>query len=313
MGGPWATSSPDPPGGLRAQPGLQRSWLWVPVVMLSGIPPPGERAASPVLLELSLHELEHDAVVVRMWWSALIMGSFSSLAVSPLWIDPRIGPSLEYQKDRGHVVLAIKLADVGLGAVLGAIISGAILLILDQRRRSWEKKTRFVAERRLSYTTFLRNVDLLRDDYQLIADFMLLLRDEEIHGATKISPEAGQRARRLADRLKTNLARYQELVETTATDLAFLWPLSVMRVAGEMLSALGRISEHMGTPREALGYPVNVAGDELDELNCEYDRARGGFVAEVRRDLDVTSTEVRRSRVSQARNSLRRYRARRPA
>jgi hypothetical protein len=185
-------------------------------------------------------------------------------------------------------VLAVKLADVGIGAVLGAIISGAVLLLLDQRRRSWEKQTRFLAERRLSYHNFLRYLDLLRDDNELIADFVLLLKDEKPEGDTKLSPEVTKRTRRLVDRLRANLARYQEhLVETTGTDQALLWPEPIMRAADGMLEAISKMSPDLGTSDEVLAHLDEVHLNDLAPLNRDYDRAREEFVAEVRRDLSI--------------------------
>lgn len=191
------------------------------------------------------------------------------------------------------MVLALELADVGIGAVMGAIISGTVVLILDQRRRSEDKKTRFLAERRQSYNTFLRHADLVRDDIQLIAAFVLLLGDTKPEGATKITPgdlnpEAGKLGVLLVDRLTANLTRYQEqVIESMSTHLALLWPESAQRAGQRVLETLTKMGAYLGNPPDVLANLDVVELSNLATLDDEYDRARARFVAAVRRDLGV--------------------------
>lgn len=188
------------------------------------------------------------------------------------------------------MVLALELADVGIGAVLGAIISGTVLLTLDQRRRSEEKKARFLAERRESYNTFLRHASLIRDDVMLIAGFVILLHDTK-PGAKTIGrkegrPEAGKVGELLRDRLGANLVRYQEeVIESMSADLAVLWPAPAQRAGQRVLKTLVKMFTYLGNLDDLLAnLDASMLGD-LAALDDEYDHARARFVAEVRRDL----------------------------
>jgi hypothetical protein len=44
------------------------------------------------------------------------------------------------QGEQSRVMLAIEFADFGFGTVVGAIVTGSILILLDQRRRKDEQK-----------------------------------------------------------------------------------------------------------------------------------------------------------------------------
>jgi len=59
------------------------------------------------------------------------------------------------------MMLAVEFADFGFGTVVGAIVTGSILIFLDHRRRSDEKKNRFLAEKRLAYRSIAQVLDVI--------------------------------------------------------------------------------------------------------------------------------------------------------
>lgn len=171
------------------------------------------------------------------------------------------------------MVLALELADVGIGAAAGAIVSGAVLLILDQRRRSWEKRTRYQDQKRQAYKTFLRMNDLMVSDIRLIAEFWPVLRGWMVKG---VDQAKRSEADRLLSRFEENVIGYNEHLFDALTDLNLLAPRSA--------SATLKMAESIGEMIKAL-----KAGQWESEaaLENEYHDARMAFYAQAQRDLGV--------------------------
>jgi hypothetical protein len=183
------------------------------------------------------------------------------------------------------MVIAVKLADVGLGAVISAILGFCGLFFLDQRRRTWEKDNRFQEQKRQAYKTFLRLNDLLVSDLRLVTAFSLVIRRWEAEeknadqGRDDVEVSRGELAegKLLIVRLEANVAKYHEHLFDAVTDLQLLAPTS------------GILALSMAEPLEKMAKALSGGeSEEFADLEREYQQARREFEEHARRDLGVT-------------------------
>jgi len=99
------------------------------------------------------------------------------------------------------MMLAVEFADFGFGTVVGAVVTGSILILLDQRRRKDEKKRLFLEEKRLMY----RNVD---QAFDLLAEQVVLFGkwNEIYEKAEELDPEGLELLEGMGLALKKSLA-----------------------------------------------------------------------------------------------------------
>src|SRR6266487_2070677 len=118
------------------------------------------------------------------------------------------------------MVLSMKLADVGVGAIVGAVIAGAVLIFLDQRRRSDERKNRYQDVKQRGYRDFLYCADLLANDVRLVAASMPAIR------RPRLTPDlAGlELAKDVVETVTGNMPKYENHLMETLSDMTMLWP-----------------------------------------------------------------------------------------
>ena len=109
------------------------------------------------------------------------------------------------------MMLAIEFADFGFGTVVGAVVAGSIALFLDQRRRTDEKKNRFLEERRLMYRNVAQAFDVMGEQVVLFGKFEPYFRRVE-----ELDPEAQEIVERAYGLLKNILAKTKERYWMTA-------------------------------------------------------------------------------------------------
>jgi hypothetical protein len=172
------------------------------------------------------------------------------------------------------VVLALELADVGIGAVVGAVISGVVLLVLDQRRRSWEKKTRFLETKQRAYEAFLRFTDLMVSDLLLLAEFWRVL--PEWKEGEEVDPAEVSKWERLFNRLEANVAKYEEHQLSALTELTLLAP-TIGDPAGKIAKVLRKMLDALAADE----------GEKVAALEEEYRDVRTALLVFAQRDLGV--------------------------
>jgi hypothetical protein len=180
-------------------------------------------------------------------------------------------------------VLAVNLADLGIGAVVGAIIAGAAALALDQRRRNWEKKNRFQDDKRRTYRAYLLICDLVVIDLELVTG--LLPMQERLAEGDANSPNVAIQASRL-ERLERNQATRRELMGDALSELRLLASPSTRRPGYIMAETLEKM--HRALEEYFAGRLSDARWEkELVALKLEYYRAREEFRDHARRDIGI--------------------------
>jgi hypothetical protein len=131
------------------------------------------------------------------------------------------------------MILAVKFADFGFGAVVGAIITGAIWIFLDQRRRNDERKSRFLEEKRLMYRNVVQAFDAMAEQVILFGKF-----DPYFRRAEELDPEAQELAERAYQLLNKSLAENRRRYWDHGTDFSLLASKAPKRAATAALETM---------------------------------------------------------------------------
>lgn len=131
------------------------------------------------------------------------------------------------------MMLTVEFADFGFGTVVGAVVTGFILILLDQRRRKDEKKRLFLEEKRLMYRNVIQTFDLFAAQVVLFGRF-----DPYFRRVEELDPEAQEMVERAYGLLKNVLAKTKERYWDEGTDFSLLASSSVKRAATAALETM---------------------------------------------------------------------------
>jgi hypothetical protein len=169
-------------------------------------------------------------------------------------------------------MLAVQFADFGFGTVVGTVVTGSIAIFLDQRRRKDEKKSRFLAEKRLMYRNVLQIHNALADDIALLARMEpFFARLEELE------PEAHELLKQAAIQFSRRVAKTQEQYRDHRDDFAVLGS----RASGVAAIKVSEVIQRM------LNCIISGEPEKVAELREEYDLASRDFLLIVRQDLEI--------------------------
>jgi hypothetical protein len=131
------------------------------------------------------------------------------------------------------MMLAVQFADFGFGGVVGAVVTGSILIFLDQRRRKDEKKSRFLEEKRLMYRNVAQAFDLLAENVFFFAKWdSWFKRAEELDvEALKLLEETGQASMK-------HVAEIRQQYANDGTDFSLLASRAAKRAATAALETI---------------------------------------------------------------------------
>jgi hypothetical protein len=169
-------------------------------------------------------------------------------------------------------MLAVEFADFGFGTVVGAFVTGAILVFLDQRRRKDEKKRLFLEEKRLMYRSVSQAYDMLADNMEILAKVGPYLDRLE-----ELSPEVLE----LIDQFVANFSRRLEEAKQQYMDHRDDFTLLGSRASGIAATKVLSVAKRM---RECL---VSGEYEKVLELRKEYNSARRDLRYVMRQDLGI--------------------------
>jgi hypothetical protein len=163
--------------------------------------------------------------------------------------------------------------DLGIGAVGGAIIAGAVAIFLDQRRRRDEKKSRFIPEKLRVYQVIINLLDTMVADAIRRAEIAPVYSriDQGTHDETDLAA-----VREWSDRLD---AHYEEVRVglKDARDLMFFGGRKSLEPLGRMLKAIDNLQQCAGDGQT----------DDVARHRDEYKRASADYLAATRRELGI--------------------------
>jgi len=138
-------------------------------------------------------------------------------------------------------MLAVEFADFGFGTVVGAVVTGSILILLDQRRRKDEKKRLFLEEKRLMY----RNVD---QAFDLLAEQVVLFGkwNEIYEKAEELDPEGLELLEGMGLALKKSLAETRRRSYEHGADFSLLASRAAKEAATAALETIQQMLTCMG-------------------------------------------------------------------
>jgi hypothetical protein len=168
----------------------------------------------------------------------------------------------------------VQFADFGFGTVVGTLITAGVALVIDKRRRTDERKNRFLDDKRRGYTSMILALDIMASIQLLHAEFASLLRKFE-HGE-ELDSEDLKASESLDMRLQQIMERYgQELDPGAIRELSLLGSRRSTEPVLKMLDVIEQMKEHVAA-REF---------EKAGELADEYERAAADLHAAARRDL----------------------------
>jgi hypothetical protein len=163
--------------------------------------------------------------------------------------------------------------DLGIGAVGGAGIAGAVAIFLDWRRRRDEDKSRFVEKRMHLYQLVINMLDMMVEDATRRAEYAPMYSRFEQGTQDEADVEAmGEWAHRLA-------ANHERLTESrkAARDLMFFGTRASTEPLGRMIKAVEDMQNCSGDGQT----------DDLARHKDEYRRAASDYLAATRRELGI--------------------------
>jgi hypothetical protein len=183
----------------------------------------------------------------------------------------------------------LDLKSLGIGAIIAAVIGGAVSLLLDQRRRNWEKKNRFLDNKLRAYKGYVQVCDLLVNDLAFYASILpilqshisALIRSQD----NKVSMELVALAERVEARGKKSDETQDELIKDAVTEIKFLAPLPVGEAAQGMLPIMRKIHSLISEIPKDDHLAIADMEVKLRTLKDEYKQARSKFLAQAQRDL----------------------------
>ena len=133
-------------------------------------------------------------------------------------------------------MLSVEFADFGFGTVVGAVVTGFILILLDQRRRKDEKKRLFLEEKRLMYRNTIQAFELLAAQVRYLG--MWDARFKDVQEAKELDEEESQFLLETGERAFATLAETQRRWNRDGTDFSILASSSVKRAATAALETI---------------------------------------------------------------------------
>jgi len=134
------------------------------------------------------------------------------------------------------MMLALEFADFGFGTVVGAIVAGSIAIFLDQRRRTDERRSRFIEERRLMYKNIVQTFEMFGEQMLLFAKFQPYFRRTE-----ELDPEAQQLVQQAFEGLQNSLAKINQRFIDYGVDLSLLGSRAAALAASALLETLDKM------------------------------------------------------------------------
>lgn len=166
--------------------------------------------------------------------------------------------------------------DLGVGAVVGAIIAGAVALHIDYRRRLDEGKSRFSEEKLRAYEEVIASLDTIGQILLLCGEFAPLFR--KIKSGEVFSPSDLEEQGLLNERLEQITERYEAHDrEETMLRLSLLSSGASTRASFRLMKVLLK----MGAYFEAGNY------EKVGKLALRYELASAGFLVAARSDLGI--------------------------
>jgi hypothetical protein len=166
--------------------------------------------------------------------------------------------------------------DLGIGALGGAIIAGAVALVIDQRRRHDESKNRFSEEKLRAYEHFISVLDVVGGLLLLFAEFAPLFR--KLQCGEALSPWHVQQQALLNERLEQIMQRYVDHdEEDTVRKLSLLSSGASTRASMRVMNVILKMKAHV----DAGNY------EKVGKLALRYELATAGFMLAAREDLGL--------------------------
>jgi hypothetical protein len=166
--------------------------------------------------------------------------------------------------------------DLGIGAIIGSIITGAVMLVIDQRRRLEEGKNRFSEDKLRAYQHFISVLDVNGSLLLLIAEFASLFR--KIDRGEPLGPWYVYRQGLLNERLEQIMQRYVDHdEEDTILKLSLLTSSASTRASIRLMNVILKMKTHV----DAGNY------EKVGKLALRYELATAGFMLAAREDLGI--------------------------
>jgi hypothetical protein len=131
------------------------------------------------------------------------------------------------------MMLAVEFADFGFGTVVGAVVTGFILILLDQRRRNDERKNRFLEEKRLMYRNVAQSFDILAAQVDYFGKWQALFER-----ADELDPEGLKLLEEMGLLLKKTFAETRRRYWDDGTDFSMLASTAAKRAATAALETM---------------------------------------------------------------------------
>jgi hypothetical protein len=173
---------------------------------------------------------------------------------------------------REVMMLAVEFADFGFGTVVGAVVTGSILIFLDYRRRKDEKKRLFLEEKRLMYRTVSQAFDTMANGMVFLAWMKPYLETREEH-----EPEASKQIDQASSVTSMMLEKAQEQVMEYGGDFALLGSRASGAAALKVMDVIQRMQKCI----------ISGEYEKVVELRKEYDSASRDFLSTIRQDLGI--------------------------
>jgi hypothetical protein len=166
--------------------------------------------------------------------------------------------------------------DLGIGAVVGSIITGTVALLVDQRRRLDESKNRFSEEKLRAYERIMSVLDVVGELLLLHAEFATLFRKVDRGEALSASDVKAQEL--LLERFQQIMERYDNHDgEETTLKFSLLSSGASAKASYRLMKVLMKMKVHV----DAGNY------EKVGKLALRYEYASASFLTAARWDLGI--------------------------
>jgi hypothetical protein len=166
--------------------------------------------------------------------------------------------------------------DRAISALGGAIIAGAVALVIDQRRRVDEGKNRFSEEKLRAYEHFISVLDVNGSLLLLIAEFAPLFK--KIDRGESLGPWDVHRQGLLNERLEQIMQRYvNHDEEDTIRKLSLLSSGASTRASTRLMNVILKMKAHVDTGNY----------EKVGKLALRYELATASYLLAAREDLGL--------------------------
>lgn len=168
------------------------------------------------------------------------------------------------------------MTDVGIGAVGGSIVTGAVALLVDQRRRLDEGKNRFSEEKLRAYERMIALFDIM-GEFQLLraktGPLVLKIQNGEDLDAADVEAQAS-----LLEQLDVMLERYNRYTgEDSRTKDLIITSSRTVEATYRLMKVITRIETHIDAGRY----------EKASKLALRYEVATAGLLLAARSDLGI--------------------------